>query len=278
MSKQKATLLCCALAAAFAASSAQAVTPDAQCETVIVGAGGAGMRTAIALKEAGRDVILVEKLAFAGGATNLAATYMTVVGTKEQAAVGKVLSLDDYVARQKKINPNMNEKRIREVRANQGGKMIYTMDFQNDGEFVGGCIAGGRNYFHINSNGDAEPCVFIHYSNVNIKDHTLLEVLKSPLFMAYHHEQPFNRDHLRPCPMLENPEMLQRMVTETGAHSTDLASPESVEHLCAKCAKYAADWAPVADDIWKHEKHKNPGYVNYDPNQERGVFKEDAAE
>ena len=78
--------------------------------------------------------------------------------------------------------------------------------------------------------------------------------------------------------MLENPEMLQRMVTETGAHSTDLASPESVEHLCAKCAKYAADWAPVADDIWKHEKHKNPGYVNYDPNQERGVFKEDAAE
>ena len=48
--------------------------------------------------------------------------------------------------------------RIREIRANKGGKMIYTMDFQNDGEFVGGCIAGGRNYFHINANGDAEPC------------------------------------------------------------------------------------------------------------------------
>ena len=46
-------------------------------------------------------------------------------------------------------------KRIREIRANEGGKQIYTMDFQNDGEFVGGCIAGGRNYFHINSNGDA---------------------------------------------------------------------------------------------------------------------------
>ena len=28
---------------------------------------------------------------------------------------------------------------------------FYPMDFQNDGEFVGGCIAGGRNYFHINS-------------------------------------------------------------------------------------------------------------------------------
>ena len=127
MTKKKFSVLCCALAAAFAAASAQAAAPDAQCETVIVGAGGAGMRTAIALKEAGRDVILVEKLAFAGGATNLAATYMTVVGTKEQAAAGKVLSLDDYVARQKKINPNMNEKRIREVR----GASQETLDWIN---------------------------------------------------------------------------------------------------------------------------------------------------
>ena len=43
------------------------------------------------------------------------------------------------------------------------------MDFQNDGPTMDGCIAGGRNYFHINSNGDAEPCVFIHYSDSNIK-------------------------------------------------------------------------------------------------------------
>lgn len=40
--------------------------------------------------------------------------------------------------------------RIREVRAMEGGKEIFVMDFQNDGEFVGGCIAGGRNYCHIN--------------------------------------------------------------------------------------------------------------------------------
>ena len=29
---------------------------------------------------------------------------------------------------------------------------------------------------------------------------------------------------------------------ETGAHSTDLQSPESVEHLCGKCAEYAKNW------------------------------------
>ena len=54
--------------------------------------------------------------------------------------------------------------RIRYLRSEKSDIPFYPMDFQNDGEFVGGCIAGGRNYFHINSAGDAEPCVFIHYS------------------------------------------------------------------------------------------------------------------
>ena len=98
-------------------------------------------------------------------------------------------------------------------------------------EFVGGCIAGGRNYFHINSAGDAEPCVFIHYSDSNIREKTLLEALRSPLFQAYHDGQPFNENMLRPCPMLENPEKLRDMVAGTDAHSTDLQSPETVEHL-----------------------------------------------
>ena len=55
--------------------------------------------------------------------------------------------------------------------------------------------------------GDAEPCVFIHYSNANIHDSSILDILRSPLFMAYHNGQPFNKNHLRPCPMLENPEL-----------------------------------------------------------------------
>ena len=102
--------------------------------------------------------------------------------------------------------------RIREVRAKEGGKEIFVMDFQNDGEFVGGCIAGGRNYCHINPKGDVEPCVFIHYSSANIREKSLLECLKQPLFMAYRDGQPFNDNMLRPCPMLENPELLQKMV------------------------------------------------------------------
>lgn len=153
--------------------------------------------------------------------------------------------------------------RVRDIRNMTTGKGIFTMDFQNDGEYVGGCIAGGRNYFHINANGDAEPCVFIHYSNANIRTHSLLEILKSPLFMAYRENQPFNENHLRPCPMLENPEILKRLVEETGARSTDLQSPESVEHLCAKCHEYAQSWAPTAEKLWQSTAHKKQSYENY---------------
>ncbi len=153
--------------------------------------------------------------------------------------------------------------RIREVRSESSDIQFYPMDFQNDGEFVGGCIAGGRNYFHINSNGDAEPCVFIHFSNTNIKDNSILEMLQSPLFMAYHEGQPFNLNHLRPCPMLENPDLLIEMVHATGAHQTNEESPEEVEHLCEKCRPYAEQWKPYADAEWASETHKRPAYENY---------------
>ena len=137
--------------------------------------------------------------------------------------------------------------KIREVRAT---KPIFAMDFQNDGEYVGGCIAGGRRYFHINANGDADPCVFIHYSDSNIREKSLLDILRSPLFQLYHDGQPFNENHLRPCPMLENPDKLRELVAKSGAHSTDPQSPESADHLCDKCVAYAENWKPCAEELW----------------------------
>ena len=152
---------------------------------------------------------------------------------------------------------------VRRTRNNKTGKPLFIMDFQGDGEYVGGCIAGGRNYFHINAAGDMEPCVFIHFSDSNIREKTILEGLKSPLFMAYYHNQPFNDNHLRPCPMLENPDCLRKIIGETGAKSTDLVCEETVEMLCSKCDKFAKEWAPRAEEIWnstKHPKNKTQYY------------------
>lgn len=141
-------------------------------------------------------------------------------------------------------------KRIREIRST---KPIFALDFWNDGEYTKGCIAGGRNYFHINSEGEAEPCAFIHYSNVNIKDCSLLDVLKSPIFMAYRENQPFNGNHLRPCPLIDNPETLKNMVLKSGAKSTQINDEETVVQLTDKLKPYAVSWGDVAGKLWEQK-------------------------
>lgn len=147
-------------------------------------------------------------------------------------------------------SPEQRELIFNKIREYRKCKPIFSMDFQNDAQYVHGCIAGGRNYLHINAKGDVEPCVFIHYSNCNIHDTSLLDAYKSPLFMAYHDNQPFNDNMLRPCPMLENPEYLRQMVKETKAENTDYQSFESVDHLCDKTVKYAENWKTTADKLW----------------------------
>lgn len=147
--------------------------------------------------------------------------------------------------------PNQREHVYHELRKFRKTKPLFFLDFQNDAEYIGGCIAGGRNYLHINANGDVEPCVFIHYSDSNIREKSLLESLQAPLFMAYHDGQPFNENMLRPCPMLENPQLLRNMVKKSQAKSTDILEKEEVDDLCDKCEDYASNWKPTADKLWE---------------------------
>ena len=142
-------------------------------------------------------------------------------------------------------------KRVNEIRTH---KPILALDFWNDGELGGGCIAGGRSYFHINAAGDVEPCAFVHYSNVNIKDVSLLEALQSPIFKAYQKRQPFNQNQLQPCPLMDNPERIREIIAESNARSTDIISPEKIEELCAKTKPAAEKWAPVAKQLWENRK------------------------
>ena len=138
-----------------------------------------------------------------------------------------------------------------QIRKFRQTKPLFTMDFWNDGEYVGGCIAGGRRYLHINANGDIEPCAFIHYSDSNIHEKTLLEALQSPLFLQYHKNQPFHQNLLRPCPLLDNPGRLTQMVKKSGAASTDFVQPEDVQELSAKCVDAAEKWAVTAEELWE---------------------------
>ena len=53
--------------------------------------------------------------------------------------------------------------------------------------------------------------------------------------------------------MLENPDVLGRMVAESGAHGTDLVEPETPEELREKTVAVAEEWKPVAERLWRNE-------------------------
>ena len=140
------------------------------------------------------------------------------------------------------------------VRAFRKTKPIFTIDFWNDGEYVNGCVAGGKYYLHINANGDIEPCAFIHYSDSNIREKSLIKALQSPLFASYRTHQPYNVNHLMPCPLLDNYGKLAEVVKESGAVSTDLEHREDVDELCEKCREKVSAWAVVADELWRERR------------------------
>ena len=96
-----------------AAKAPAAKTEDITVKTVVVGAGGAGMKTAIDLTKAGHDVLLIEKQGLVGGATTLSATYLVVMDTQQQKDAGvATMSIEDYVAKQLKLNPDFNAERL----------------------------------------------------------------------------------------------------------------------------------------------------------------------
>ena len=179
--------------------------------------------------------------------------YMIELGAKfawffTYMPVGKG-AVTDLIAR-----PEQREMMYHKIREYRQTKPLFTVDFWNDGEYVGGCIAGGRSYCHINANGDIEPCAFIHYSDSNIREKTLLEAYRSELFMGYHDNQPFNDNMLRPCPVLDNPGRLTDIVEKSGARSTDYQNLETAKEFSDKCEEAAANWTPVAERLWMASK------------------------
>lgn len=81
-------------------------------------------------------------------------------------------------------------------------EMVF-ISFPGDEKSSGGCVAAGRGFFHINSHGGAEPCPFSPYSDINVKDTSLRDALKSKLFITLQTEGLLNEDHAGGCILFE---------------------------------------------------------------------------
>ncbi|NLN16974.1 MAG: radical SAM protein [Firmicutes bacterium] len=159
------------------------------------------------------------------------------------------------------ITPEQRSWLVDRVAAIRDEKSFPLIDFWNDGEMTGGCIAGGRMYFHITADGQVEPCAFAHFSMENIKDKSLVEVLGSPLFKAYRKHQ-LDDNMLLPCPIIDRPEKLRQIVLESGAKPS---YPDAAGLLDGELADaldhHSQAWRKVCGPIWARRKARKQSEV-----------------
>ncbi len=89
--------------------------------------------------------------------------------------------------------------------------MIF-FSFPGDEKYMGGCLAAGRGFFHINPQGEAEACPFSPYSDRNLKQHGLQEVLQSPFFKKLRQAELVGGEHTGGCVLFEREPEVKRML------------------------------------------------------------------
>ncbi len=102
--------------------------------------------------------------------------------------------------------------RIAELRASKDD-MVY-ISFPGDEKSSGGCLAAGRGFFHINSHGGAEPCPFSPYSDINVKDTSLKEALKSNLFTELRNGDILSGEHIGGCVLYEKRDQVEKIMAD----------------------------------------------------------------
>ena len=131
-------------------------------------------------------------------------------------------------------------------------KPIFIIDFWNDAPWVGGCIAG-KEYVHITSTGDVEPCIFTHMAVDNIKNKSLKEVLNSGYFKALRERQPFDENLFLPCQWIDNPKISRDMAKKFKLYPTHPGADDPIKDKKVRQAidKYAKEVHKVYAPVWK---------------------------
>lgn len=88
------------------------------------------------------------------------------------------------------------------------------LSFPGDEKTSGGCLAAGRGFFHINSHGGAEPCPASPYSDINVKDTSLLRALNSRLFKSLREGNILFDDHEGGCVLFEHKDKVERLLND----------------------------------------------------------------
>lgn len=91
-------------------------------------------------------------------------------------------------------------------------KDIIFLSFPGDEKFMGGCLAAGRGFFHVNPYGKAEPCPFSPYSDIDLKTDNLINALQSPLFAEIKNLNLIAGEHNGGCSLFEHDDQIKELM------------------------------------------------------------------
>ncbi|NOZ85402.1 MAG: radical SAM protein [Deltaproteobacteria bacterium] len=132
------------------------------------------------------------------------------------------------------------------------GKPIFLGDFWNDGPAAGGCLSASR-YAYITVEGNVQPCTFVHFYTHNLRNSSFEEIWNSPFFEAIRQKQPYDDNLLRPCKIIDRPEVLKEVVEETGAMPSYPGADNilSDKKLRDFLKDYSERYGALADPAWE---------------------------
>jgi MoaA/NifB/PqqE/SkfB family radical SAM enzyme len=81
-----------------------------------------------------------------------------------------------------------------------------------DEQEVGGCLSAGRGFVHINASGDLEPCPFAPYSDVNVKQTSLADALRSPFLAGLRAMPELSQYSGGGCALWKNRETVEKVL------------------------------------------------------------------
>lgn len=130
---------------------------------------------------------------------------------------GEVDSLPKPDASDAHLEPGEADRALMELRLQalrQEYEDIVFLAFPGDEKAFGGCLAAGRGFFHISASGNAEPCPFAPFSDINLRNTTVREALHSRLFAQLDAHDMLQDDHTGGCALSHKGAELQVLLLE----------------------------------------------------------------
>ncbi|HID15625.1 MAG TPA: radical SAM protein, partial [Candidatus Atribacteria bacterium] len=149
--------------------------------------------------------------------------------------------------------PEQRLERYEAITRIRNTKSIMIADFWNDGAYVNGCLAGGAKYLHIDAKGYVEPCVFAHFAVDNIRDKSLKEVLRAPFFRAIRKINPYTKNLLAPCMIIDHPTILRSFTKKYGAVPTHDGAETILTIIKDEVDKRARKWQEISSPVWERD-------------------------